>query len=166
MIAKTEIESTLKRLQNQYAATDASAKQRHLVSKLAILELSGWAEQSIEKMVLQDFNRRTRYSSAYKKQHSKRVKRNHGIETEAHFETLIMATIGYAGLGQLEKKCNQSKFKNLTAAMTNLHWSRCKLAHDYFRYSVGGIDAPSKTINTFKKIYEGLLDVQVNLKEL
>ena len=101
VIDKTQIEATLDRL--EILARSSGPKDTPFFSKMAILELAGWVEETIDAFVksltiprLRDEKVRDRFKEV--------VKQVHDFTYENHFWRLLGMAIGVVNLERAEEK--------------------------------------------------------------
>lgn len=144
MIAYSYIENNLKTLDILYRRSKSN-KDASFASKLAILELCGWIEVSLDDCierasirVLKDAKSRTFMQD--------KIKRNYGFEYEAHFRAMMVNLIGIWGFETIVKKVNIAVAVNFTNELNALKIKRNSLAHTYTRGVTAHYDAPSITL--------------------
>ena len=97
MISKTYIAANLRQIERLYVT--ANSVQRGLFySKLAIIELCGWIEMSMDDVVLRLSSRRLRDPNHRKYFENEVVRRTYGFDYERHFLPMIEAIIGRHGI--------------------------------------------------------------------
>ena len=154
MIAYSYITKNLALLERKYSAaptvTDAC-----FFSKMAILELCGWIEESIDDLVVKAGNRMLKVDSN-RTFLERKVKGNYGFEYEKHFRGLLVSLIGYAGCESVEKNVDRIIVLNFKNELKTLKARRNSLAHTYTKGVTHHYDAPSITIARYDKIASGL----------
>lgn len=154
MIAKTYIQENLRRLDVRHSHT-SDIKLSFYYAKLAILELCGWIEMSMDDIVMRHCNRKLVIGANKKFMEKDVVSRTYGFDYDRHFRMMLIKLIGMVGTEQLESTLDallQAKFK---AELQSLKAIRDLLAHTYAKNSPP-IDAPSRTRARFVPLYEGL----------
>ncbi len=134
-------------------------------SKLAVLELCGWIEMSIDDCIIKTANRILSDQTS-KKVIEDRIKRTYGFEYENHFRSLIMALIGIHGFEKVEKKISPAIITNFKSELGSLKVSRNTLAHTYTRGTTITYDAPSVTIGRYAHVKNGILEYDKVLRYL
>jgi hypothetical protein len=156
MIAHSYIKENLNHLDRRYNNA-SSIKEANYCSKLAVLELCGWIELSMDDIVLRGCIRGIK-SSAYRSQLEQKVKRNYGFEYQRHFVSILTALIGFRGLEKVEKGIPINTIAQFKSELGNLKTLRDSLAHTYFQRGVTvSYDAPSITISRHQNIAAGLV---------
>ncbi len=164
MIVKSYIEKNLKVINRLYL-NSSSVQEGLFYSKLAILELCGWIEVSMDDVAIRTAKRfcRETHSLNYIK---RIIERNYGFHYKSHFRKMLIAIIGIQGIEHMEKKVNQSHFQTMCGALTTLKPYRDEQAHEYIKGTTLRIIAPSLTMSRFYTIYTGLMDVDRVLKSM
>ena len=135
-------------------------------SKLAILELCGWIEISMDDIVLTHLKRNIR--DGKNKRHIEGiVKKNSGFDYNYNFRSMLISLIGIITCEKLELCVNQSIHAKFNAQLENLKTVRNSLAHTYLKnHQIIALDAPSVTRARFQDIYDGLIEYQTILKQI
>lgn len=165
MVTKSYIGKNLK-VCNRLYIESTSVQKGLFYSKLAILELCGWIEMSMDDIALRTATRLIRNPQHIKFFKQEIVARISGFDYEQHFRRMLMAIIGLRGVAQMEKAVNQSKFQPMCGALNTLRLYRNKHAHEYIKGTTLVLDAPSLTISRFQTIYSGLTDVERVLRSM
>lgn len=165
MVARSYIENNLRQL-NQLYIMAANQKKELYYSKLAVLELCGWIEESMDNLVQKCANR------VLKQQNNKDyiakniIKPTYGFEYEKHFKKMLISVVGLMTIEKVEAKVDPVKYTRLKSALGNLKIARDKEAHTHLKGVTRTVDSPSVTLNNFIHVYEGLKDFEENLKQL
>ena len=165
MIGKTSIIQNLNSLEHLYNNT-TSTKKTLFYSKLAILELCGWIEESIDDIVQKYANRKLKDINNKNFVKNSIIKRVHGFDYHNHFRSMLMQTIGFITLVKIEKRINQRKLYRLQAALRTLKLLRDNEAHTHIKGTTLRLDAPSSTKTKFSDVYEGLKIFEDGIKRL
>lgn len=165
MIAKSYIEATLKALDKKYAEA-SSQKESWLYSKLAILELCGWIEESMDDIVLRCAKRHLGTSKHFDLYQEKYVDKVHGFGYKQHFRLMLQGLLGVIVTRKVEKKVDALKLDRLKSTLGSLKSTRDKMAHTHIRGTTPSIDAPSRTIANYKAVYDGLIEFQKVAREI
>ena len=157
MIAKSYILSNLKTLDSRYrkATTPKDAK---FVSKLAILELCGWIEESMDDIVMRCAIRHLKEQKNRKYCRDEIVKRTYGFDYESNFRSMLIRLLGLIAVEKIEQQVNVGLRDAMTAALGTLKTQRNTEAHTHLKGSTRLINAPSVTITQFQPVYAGLDD--------
>jgi hypothetical protein len=163
MIVKLYIEKNLKTINKLYIRSN-NTQEGLLYSKLAILELCGWIEVSMDDIALRTAKRLVNDTNNQKLFEKEIVKRIYGFDYEQHFRRMLMAVIGLKGVEEMEGALNQSLFLPMCGALSALKQYRDKQAHEYIKGTTLRLDAPSLTLTRFYTVYKGLINIEKVLK--
>lgn len=158
MIVKSYIEKSLGQFESRHIRY-ASVQEGLYYSKLAILELSGWVEITMDDIVLRLGKRLIQNSGHFKYLSDRVIRRTHSFEYETHFRRMLETIIGLLGVEWMEKRVNPNLFQPMVGALTSLKHSRDEQAHQYIKGTTHNIDAPSLTKSRFYTIFNGLRNV-------
>jgi len=165
MIARSYIESNLKQLDKLYNKAGTQKKELYY-SKLAMLEMCGWIEESMDDIVQMCANRvlKQRQNKSYITK--KVIKPTYGFEYDRHFKKMLIHVVGLMSIERVENKVDQLKYARLTSALGSLKEVRNKEAHTHLKGVTRRVDAPSVTLQYFTYVYEGLKEIEDVLKSL
>ena len=148
----TEIKKNLEKIKDLYVKS-IDAKESSLYSKLAILELCGWIEESMDYIIL-------RYASKHLRSSNNLdaikgiITDTHGFDYKEHFRKALRQCIGLINIEKLEKQLTTSRFFDpLKAELSNLRKVRDEVSHTYITV-MKKYDAPSITLNRLELIYK------------
>ena len=155
-ISSDRIEKILRWLEERYdAAENTEIKETKIYSKMAILELSGWVEESMDAIVwdlvgekLEDKHEKRRFR--------KFVDSVSGFTYEKHFLKLLHKAIGIMNREVVERRIDNSILSKFRVALKNLAKSRDHLAHTFSQGTQEYIDSPSTARTYYKDILLGL----------
>jgi hypothetical protein len=165
MIARSYIESNLKQLDRLYNSA-GSQKMKLYYSKLAMLELCGWIEETMDDVVIKCANRVLKVHSNKAYIADKVVKPTYGFEYEKHFRRMLVFVVGLMSVEKIEKNVDAVKYARFKSALGSLKAARNKEAHTHLKGITRTVDAPSVTMRNFVYVYEGLVEYQKKLKGL
>jgi len=154
MISNSYIIKNLRYLDRVYRNSN-SVTEASYCSKLAILELCGWIELSMDDIILRGCVRGLKQEKNRKAVREK-VKLNYGFEYQKHFVTLVTSLVGFRGYETLEKSIPASISTNFKSELRNLKERRNSLAHTYYRDVTPHYDAPSITMSRYHSVAAGL----------
>lgn len=164
MLVKSYIQSNLKALDVKFRKSN-SPKDNLFYSKLAILELCGWLEESIDTVVRDCAKRHIKTLPNIAIIESE-IKRNYGFSYDKNFKLLLSKVIGIVVFERIEGKIDSQKLQLFTSTISTLVTKRNSEAHTHIRGVAKTIDAPSVTIVNFNNLYNGLLEFESELKTL
>jgi hypothetical protein len=160
MVTKGYILSNLQQIERLYNNSSTSIQKSLFYSKLAIIELCGWIEMSMDDIVLRLAARRLKQHNHIKYIQKEVVKRTYGFDYERHFLPMIEAIIGRHGIEEMNSKVDNALVSPFVAALAALKASRDQLAHQYIRGTTMIIDSPSVTNARFRVVFEGLKNIE------
>jgi hypothetical protein len=163
MIEKTEILKNLKWLETRYNQSK-SARAHLLYSKLAIIEICGWLEMTIDDVITRCAKRCIKHTENLK-EISRLIKSTHGFTYDQHFRKLLVHIIGFYNFEKMEKAIDQKKLADFQASLLHLSPNRKVEAHTYIKGTQKKIDGPTKTAAHFNKLYVGLLEIEKWLRK-
>jgi hypothetical protein len=153
MIVKGVIESMLKSLNRRYYSESIPGDQVYF-SKLAILELCGWIEASVDDLARR--SKKTIRTSVNIEYLEDVIRRNYGFSYDRHFRHLISVGIGVVAFDQIETKLDPVVLAQFKSQLHALKKARDVLAHTFVKGQTTTIDAPSTTASRLDPIYKGL----------
>lgn len=162
-ISKTSIQQNLQSLDSLYRSATAP-KKCLFYSKLAILELCGWTEETMDKIVRSCANRTLRDPANLKSVEDPVIRRTHGFEYSEHFRRMLIQVIGLQGVELVERRADTAKLQTLKSTLGALKPRRDTEAHTHLLAATRTLDAPSVTIQSFQRVYEGLNEILSVLK--
>lgn len=164
MISRSYIESNLKRMNHKFIRA-RSNKEALFFSKMAIIELCGWIEETMDNIIIRCANRNLTDAKNKEYVENEIVKQTYGFHYDRNFQKMLVGIIGIIMCEKLEKTLDAIKFQKMKSELGSLTQMRNKEAHTHLK-SQHTINAPSVTIRQYKAIYEGLIDIEKNLKKL
>ena len=165
MITKSYILENLESLEKFYNKS-SSGKKGLFFSKLAILELCGWIEESMDDIVRRSSIRKLNNANNRSFIEKSVIKRTYGFEYNSHFRNMLIDLIGIINVEKLENKLDPVKFQLMTSTLDTLKIIRNTEAHTHIKGITKRIDAPSLTKSRFLPIFEGLKDIDLKLRNL
>lgn len=165
MVSKTSILKNLSIISTLFNKT-SNPKEALFYSKLAILELCGWIEESMDHIVKNCANRKLRSNDNLIFLEKEIIKKVHSFDYHNNFRKMLMQVIGLIRLEIVETKVDQTKLQNMKVALNALKAQRDPIAHTYVKGITLRIDAPSVTKQRFVHVYEGLKSIEYELKRL
>jgi len=101
MVVKKYIEENLKQLDRSFTK-ETDEKKAMFFSKLAILELCGWIELSMDEIILNHCKKVLKDNKNIKSFEGI-VRRNHGFSYDNNFSITLIRLIGYSSWENIEK---------------------------------------------------------------
>ena len=158
MVTKGFIDGTLRALDAAYTAPTTTPDDTQRYAKLAIIELCGWIEESMDDIVFRCSRRHLKVPENLKYCDTQVIKRTNGFEYEAHFRAMLIRVVGLINVEKVEGQVDQPKYVLMTAALRFLKKLRDVEAHTHLKGSTRTLTAPSVMIGKFNEIYVGLLE--------
>lgn len=165
MIKKLNIHNNIESIDKLFNLT-RSKKELFFYSKLAILELCGWIEITMDDIIL-TYSKKKLTVPHNRVQIENSVKRLYSFEYEK-FRDLTTDLIGLVKIEKLENKLDLTgSLQILRTTLGNLKTKRNSLAHTHSqKIQMTLIYAPSDIKNDFAKIYVCLQEYQKELTKL
>ena len=142
MISKTDIENTLIILNAKHAIS-TNHIETLMYAKLALLELCGWIELSMDDLIRRCAAHNLSKNGNIKHIEDVVIKYNYGFEYKKHFRNMLCSLIGLITFEKIELKADQQKLQNLKSALGNLKEPRNKEAHTFTAVSYTHLTLPS-----------------------
>lgn len=165
MIAKSYILENLRSLDYRYRKA-RSAKEALFCSKLAILELCGWIEESMDDVVRRCATRHLNEQDNRDFCENQIIRKNYGFDYHLNFRSMLTRLIGLVAVEKLEKKVDQNIHVNMTAALSSLKTIRNAAAHTHLKGTARILNAPSVTVGQFHALYAGLTELESKIKRI
>ena len=164
MINKAQIEKNLAQIKVLYQ-NNLGNKEAHYYSKLAILEVCGWIEESIDNIVNGCANKKLTETKNVKFIEDI-VNHSYSFEYERHFRNLLVQVFGIINVEKIESSLDGVKFDLMKSSLGTLKKYRDTHAHTYTKGVTTTIYAPSSTESHFKNVYIGLKDVESCIRKI
>ena len=166
MIAKSSISKNLQILVNLYNSNPSNQKGL-LYSKLAILELCGWIEDTMDGIVRKCVIRRIKDPAIRERINEKVIEVTYGFHYNRHFRQMLVYVIGEISMLKIERNLDPKKFQGLQSTLGGLRKSRDIQAHTHLRgRNNKRLDSPLVTRANFDRVYDGLVDFERKLRDL
>lgn len=146
MLSTTDIRHRLSDIEAAYLAETDTVKAL-LLAKLAALEVGGWTEECIDKIVIDFLNVR---NPRCKAKVMDRLNSVYGFQYSKEFRSMMVELVGVIGFELIEAKLSL-QCQQLESALSELKQSRDKCAHTYTKPTMA-IDAPSRFISLLTRI--------------
>lgn len=158
MLSITELRQRLVDLDAAYTAETDTVKAL-LLAKLAALEVGGWTEECIDKIVIDFLDAR---NPRCKAKVLERLKAVYGFRYGNEFRSMMVELVGVIGFEKIEDRLSL-QCQQLESALSELKQSRDKCAHTYTKPTMA-IDGPTKMIGLLTKIESGLAAFNAELQ--
>lgn len=167
------ISDSLKRLNRLYQKI-RDPEVNLYCAKIAVIELCGWTEQTIDRMSL-DLAKICLSSNRERTDYEKKVvEKTFGFEYEKHFKEMFVQIIGRKGFSEMEDYLDTKYpqvFQNFKSSIGALKPIRNQAAHTSIHQvspsnkPANSIAAPSSTLRHFENIRIGLFLIEKELKK-
>lgn len=164
MIAKSYLLKNLEVIEKLFNSSTSTTKGL-FYSKLAILELCGWIEESMDDIIIKCAHRNIK-DKRYQKEVNEIVKRNYGFDYEKNFRSMLIQVIGRVGVCKLERRIDPVKFQVLQSTLSKLKTYRDSEAHTHIKGITKRLDAPSLTKANYLLVYDGLIEIDSKLRRI
>ncbi len=155
MIAYSYIERNLRALDSRYRSPKTSTRDANFVSKLAMLELCGWIEVSMDDCILRA-SIRVLKDEGNRRRLEEKVLRNYGFEYERHFKSMMIQVFGLWGFEKIFRSVDATIAARFSSELGRLKTKRNTLAHTYTPGVTEEYDAPSAALGSFAIVKSGL----------
>lgn len=164
MITKSYLLKNLEMIEKLFNSSTSTAKGL-FYSKLAILELCGWIEESMDDIVRKCAHRKIKKLED-QKEIEKKIRKTYSFDYNQHFRPMLTEIIGRVGVIRLERKINPVKLQVLQAKLSTLKTYRDSEAHTHIKGITKRLDAPSVTKANYLLVYEGLKEIDDKLRSI
>ena len=166
MVNKAAIDRNLHELSARYERRSRNPRDPLYFSKLALIELCGWIEETMDN-IARDCARRHSTAEANLAQVAEEViGRTYGFHYGDHFRNMLMGIVGLVKIEELEGMLDPAKFNGMKSSLGILREKRNSEAHTYIKGITQTVDAPSVTTRHFQNVYEGLKDMEQCIRRL
>jgi hypothetical protein len=154
MIAKSYIKSTLIELDKLY--NNASSQKKAIYfSKLAVIELCGWIEETLDDVIIKHGNRnlKTSINKTFCKEDI--VIPNYGFQYNKNIRPMLLKLLGLIQLEVFEQELEKTaQITLLKSNLGSLKRIRNEAAHTHLKGVTRRYNAPSRTLGDFNRISE------------
>lgn len=165
MIAVSYIDNTLKELDKLYNKS-SSQKKAIYFSKLALIELCGWIEETLDDIILRHSHRHLREPDNKKYCSDEIVNPNYGFQYKRNVRPMLISLIGLIEVESLEKELEKTgQITALKGHLGNIRDSRNLAAHTHLKGITRNFNAPSRTIGDFNRIKPILEKIDQELRK-
>ena len=165
MLSGTKISRNLTELSSRYSANTGNSRDPFYYSKLALIELCGWIEQSMDAIAL-DCARRHLKSKSNMNYIESSIRRTYSFTYKDHFREMLIQVIGIINVEELERMVDPRKFDAMKTSLGYLKSRRDSLAHTYIDQVTTSVDAPSLVNFHFQNVFDGLEDIERCVRRL
>lgn len=168
MIDYDSIYGTLSKLDREYnlKQSDPDFQMPVLISKLAVLELCGWIEMSLDQ-VLNDYISKLSLNDDIKKKLDAIIKHNHGFSFDNNIFPLFCGVLGVKMVADLFDSMTDRDYQNLKTVTDNYSKHRNQAAHtDTPNGTTRTYDAPSLVIQAYNQIKPAVVKMEEFIQKL
>ena len=162
MISKSSILHNLSSLEKKYQSAK-NGKDALFYSKLAILELCGWIEESMDDVVRRCSQNILKNLADRKYVEEVVIKKTYAFDY-SRFRLMLIHLVGLINVERIEKKIDPLTMSRLDATLRALKKARDAEAHTHLKGVTRNVNAPSLTLAQFTDVYEGLKCMERILK--
>lgn len=167
MVAKSYILKELDKLKKIYdnAMLESDKDLPKYYSKLALLELCGWIEESMDDLILKYSHRKRVKDLSYINTF---VSRNYSFDYSNNFREMLIKLIGIVYTEKIENRITTTIKSKFEASLSSLRTMRDIHAHTNLQGqgSTKILWTPSITIGKFIDVYAGLKSYENELKTI
>ena len=168
MIDYTKIESTLNLLSLEYdkALCDENQQMPILFSKLAILELCGWIEVSVDK-VLCDYVDNNVTKEENRKFIKKTIDRNYGFKFDTHLQPLFCSVFGIKNCETIFGSLSEQEMASMKTTLGVCAEKRNIAAHKYTEVGITlTYSAPSEVKSYYQQLKPAFEKIEKAIQNL
>ena len=163
MVAQYEIEKSLKRLEANFDLSNSPVDQRYL-SKVALIELCGWVEEEVDKLMLK-YGKKCLKGTEFSTKYEEVVLNVYGFDYERHFRKMLVQLFGMYGTYHVEQSVGDALRIQLKSVLGGLKTRRDKLAHHQLKGQTAHLMGFSVLLNNQKIIYSALTSYEQAIKK-
>ena len=160
---KAEISKNIEIL-NTLFINNASDIEALFYSKLAILELCGWLENSMERIAWSCAIRNVKDKKNRVFIEEKIIKRNHGFSYKYNFRKMLIPIVGCRGIETIEDAADLNTISYLDSITSSLKEYRNRHAHTYLNATMTVV-APSAIMKYLNDVFQALEEFQDVMKQ-
>lgn len=166
MVNYNGIENTLIRLDVEYNLQMTDPQMPILFSKLAVIELCGWIEESFDDILHEYINRRILDSNCIRIV-KEIVKNNYGFSYEKHTFKIFSTVIGVNNWENIIDNIPAVDFSNFQEILRNYSTIRNHAAHTHSPVGrTRNFDTPSLVLSNFYKIKNAVVVLENKINTL
>ena len=164
MVNYTDIEAKLQRLDTEYNNSILDPDLPIFYSKLAVIEFSGWIEDSVDSIVY-DYIDNHIVDPIVKKNIKENVNKNYGFKYYSNLFKVFTSVLGVDTWENIEDKLkpqNLVDLENVTSTFTGI---RNKAAHSSI-VVMATFSSPSTTIAAYNKVKPAMMIIENEIASL
>ena len=155
MIIKVHIERDLRRLNRLYNDSMAASSPDDPIyySKLAVLEFSGWVEESFDAIAMRSVKSKLK-TVKFQNLSKEAIKGNSGFTYDNNFIPMLSKVVGLPACEKLHEECeSDGSISILKSELNAVLEQRRKAAHVNLANTTISFDAPSVSLGRLLKVY-------------
>jgi hypothetical protein len=95
----------------------------------------------------------------------RRAGKTYGFDYHKSFRWMLIRLVGLITVERLEQQVDQAKHDTLKSTLGALKTVRDSAAHTHLKGTTRTLDAPSVTIRSFQRVYDGLVDLDQKMRQ-
>ncbi len=160
MINAVEIKRNLDEIEARYDRHTDSPRDPLYYSKLALIELCGWIEESMDAVVRDCAKKSLNEVDNISYIEDSVIRRNFSFAYDRHFRSMLIQVLGMPKVEELEGMLDSTKFEAMKSGLDYLKRRRDSLAHTYVSNVTQNVDSPSRLKSYFQTVHDGLIDLE------
>ena len=164
MIAYSYIEKNLKFLENRYAKS-RQWQELSFLSKIAVIELCGWIEVSMDDIFYRFISKNLRDQKNIEDLKNS-ISNNYGFHYDRNFKKMIISCVGHHGFEDIQNSIDPQIIQSFKSELGSLSFIRNQLAHNYVKGTTAQFDSPTITLSRLGRISQGLKEYDTTFRRL
>ena len=164
MVNYTDIEAKLQRLDTEYNNSILDPDLPIFYSKLAVIEFSGWIEDSVDSIVY-DYIDNHIVDPIVKKNIKENVNKNYGFEYYSNLFKVFTSVLGGDTWENIEDKLKPQNLVDLVNVTSTFTGIRNKAAHSSI-VVMATFSSPSTTIAAYNKVKPAMMIIENEIASL
>ena len=164
MVNYTDIEAKLQRLDTEYNNSILDPDLPIFYSKLAVIEFSGWIEDSVDSIVY-DYIDNHIVDPIVKQNIKKNINKNYGFNYYSNLFKVFTSVLGVDTWENIEDKLKPQKLVDLVNITSTFTGIRNKAAHSSIVVTAT-FSSPSTTIAAYNKVKPAMMIIENEISSL
>ena len=164
MVNYTDIEAKLQRLDTEYNNSILDPDLPIFYSKLAVIEFSGWIEDSVDSIVY-DYIDNHIVAPIVKKNIKENVNKNYGFKYYSNLFKVFTSVLGVDTWENIEDKLKPQNLVDLVNVTSTFTGIRNKAAHSSI-VVMATFSSPSTTIAAYNKVKPAMMIIENEIASL
>ena len=164
MVNYTDIEAKLQRLDTEYNNSILDPDLPIFYSKLAVIEFSGWIEDSVDSIVY-DYIDNHIVDPIVKQNIKKNINKNYGFNYYSNLFKVFTSVLGVDTWENIEDKLKPQKLVDLVNITSTFTGIRNKAAHSSI-VVMATFSSPSTTIAAYNKVKPAMMIIENEISSL